>query len=343
MTSLRSTPLEPSPTPPLHSHRSFLSTPLSLSMPLSPLSTSPLLDPSPPLPRPLFLDLSLPRPQPRMSQPCSDSSESILPHPSPLTVSAPLNKPLKRLLFRTPLPKGEGVKQALAWNREQLLDLRRRWELRRQQRLSAGLLPMTQLPTMISDSVLDVEHNVNTVTGTPLSSQIHPSTSPHPNLELQCQDPFRPTAWQGLTSIVRKPQRWQLTSSMPLKTTKIPIRFRQHTTTAKKSRVSSPRDSDSIESSLPKGWVYEAVEVTVGVKAEVVDLDKYQMLDAPLTRHKRRLLEIDDAQLQDPYRQHRRASNTTEALPLSPSVSKTTAAKRRRGISGPISTLLTPL
>jgi hypothetical protein len=34
------------------------------------------------------------------------------------------------LLFRSPLPKGEGVKQALAWNQEQLLDLRQLWEQR---------------------------------------------------------------------------------------------------------------------------------------------------------------------------------------------------------------------
>jgi hypothetical protein len=39
---------------------------------------------------------------------------------------------MKHLLFRSPLPKGKGVKQVLAWNREQLLDLRRLWELRRQ-------------------------------------------------------------------------------------------------------------------------------------------------------------------------------------------------------------------
>jgi hypothetical protein len=87
--------------------------------------------------------------------------------------------------------------------------------------------------------------------------------------------------------------------------------------------------------------VYEAEEVIAGVKVEVVDPGKYQMLDAPLTRHKRRIREIEDAQLQDPYRQHRRASNTTEAPLTSHSVSKTTAAKRRRGISGPILTPLT--
>jgi hypothetical protein len=128
---------------------------------------------------------------------------------------------------------------------------------------------------------------------------------------------------------------------MPSKTTKIPLRFRQSTTTAKKSRVSSLRDSDSTKPSLPKGWVYEVGEVVEGVKVEVVDPGKYQMLDAPLTRHKRRILEVEDAQLQDPYRRHHRASSTIEALPTSHSASKITAAKRRRGTSGPISTPLT--
>jgi hypothetical protein len=89
--------------------------------------------------------------------------------------------------------------------------------------------------------------------------------------------------------------------------------------------------------------VYEAVEAIAEVKAEVVDPGKYQTLDAPLTRHKRRILETEDAQLQDPYRQHRRASNITEAPLSSHSVSKTTAAKRRRGISGPISTPPIPM
>jgi hypothetical protein len=87
--------------------------------------------------------------------------------------------------------------------------------------------------------------------------------------------------------------------------------------------------------------VYEAVEVTAEVKAEVVDPGKYLMLDAPLTRHKRRIREVEDAQLQDPYRQHRQASNTIGVPLTSHSVSKTTAVKCRRGISGPILTPLT--
>jgi hypothetical protein len=60
-----------------------------------------------------------------------------------------LTKPLKCLLFRSPLLKGEGVKQALAWNREQLVDLQRLWELRRQHRIDTGLIPMAQPPPMM--------------------------------------------------------------------------------------------------------------------------------------------------------------------------------------------------
>jgi hypothetical protein len=50
--------------------------------------------------------------------------------------------------------------------------------------------------------------------------------------------------------------------------------------------------------SLPKGWVYEAEEVQTEVKVEVVDPNKYQMLDAPLTHSKRKAVD----QLDDPHR-----------------------------------------
>jgi hypothetical protein len=50
-------------------------------------------------------------------------------------------KPLKRLLFHSLLPEGEAMKQARAWHRVQLLDLRRLWELCRQRRVQAGLIP----------------------------------------------------------------------------------------------------------------------------------------------------------------------------------------------------------
>jgi hypothetical protein len=209
----------------------------------------------------------------------------------------PLTKPAKRLLFRSPLLKGEGVKQALAWNREQLLDLRHLWDLRWQRRIATGLIPMAQPPSMISDDALDAENRISIAMGTLQSSPILPSNSHLPNLDSQCSNPFQPTAWRGLTSIVHRPQCWQLGSSTPLKTTKIPLRFHHPTTMAEKSLKSSRRASGSVLLSLPKGWVYEAEEVSTEVKAEVVNPTRYLMLDAPLTRSKRRAVE----QLDDPH------------------------------------------
>jgi hypothetical protein len=222
---------------------------------------------------------------------------STLPLHSHQTASVPLAKPTKCLLFRSPLPKGEGIKQALAWNREQLIDLRRLWELRRQQRLDNRLIPMAQPPTQISDDALDAENKTNIAMGTPPSSLTHHLTSPLPNLESQCSEPFRPTAWRGLTSIVRKPRRWQLASSMPLKTTKMPLQFRHPTITAERSPTSSWKGLELTRPSLPKGWVYEAEEVSAEVKAEVVDPAHYLMLDALLTCSKRKAVD----QLDDPH------------------------------------------
>jgi hypothetical protein len=254
--------------------------------------------------------------------------------------SVPLTKPMKCLLFHSPLLKGEGIKQAMVWNREQLVDLRRLWELRRQRRVDRGLIPMTHPPTMISDGVLAVASNENIAMGIPHSSQIHHSTSPLTPLESQCQDLFCPTAWRDLTSVVRRPQRWQLASSTASsKTTKMPLRFRQHTTTEKSSRGSLLRDLASRPTSLPKGWVYETEEVAVAVKAKVTDPSKYLTPDAPLTRSQLKSVQ----QLDDPHHRHRRASSIIEALPSSPSASVTNmAVKRRCVISVHTSMLQTP-
>jgi hypothetical protein len=102
----------------------YLSTPLSMSTPPSPSLISTPSRNSVPLPQPLFLDLSLP-PHLHLKSPlCSDSSGSTpLPLLHPM-VSTSQNKPTKCLLFCSPLPKGEGIAQALAWNCKQLLDLR---------------------------------------------------------------------------------------------------------------------------------------------------------------------------------------------------------------------------
>jgi hypothetical protein len=179
----------------------------------------------------------------------------------------------------------------------------------------------------------------------PILSQVTLQSSLTPSLDLPpaqtrapLSGPFSPTAWRGLTSIVCKPQRWQLTSSTPLKTTKMPLRFRQPTTTEKRSPTSSQKASALTRRSLPKGWVYVPKEVDVKVEAEVMDPSRYQLLAAPLTRSKRKALGPPE----ELHHQSQPASNTIEARPISPSASATsTAVKRRRVISGPISTPLT--
>jgi hypothetical protein len=339
MTLLMSTLQEPLLTPLSHFHKRTPSTPLSLSP--SPSLISSLSNPwTPPLPS-LVLDLSLRPSQPQTSQPCSTNSGFT---PLPLlhpTASVSLTRPTKRLLFRSPLPKGEGVKQALAWNREQLLDLRQLWEQQQQQHINRGLIPMTHPPTMISDTALAVGSNENTVTVTPLLSQTPPSTSHLTPLESHCQDPFRPTAWRDLTSVMRRPRLWQL-ASPPVsgKTTKMPLRFRQSATTGKSSRGLSPKALASQLPPLPKGWVYAAEEVGEEVKAEVIDPSLYQITSTPLTRS-----QLNHAKLlADPHRRLHRALSITEGWRSSPSVSELTpAVKHRRVTSGPTSTLLTPL
>jgi hypothetical protein len=330
---------EPLLTPLSHFHKQTPSIPLSLSP--SPLSTLPLSNPLAPPLLSLVLDLSLRPPQPQTLQLCSDNSGS-----TPLLLSHPmdsvlLTRPTKCLLFRSPLPKGKGVKQALAWNREQLLDLRRLWELRRQRRIDQGQIPMTHLPTMISDTVLAVGNSENTATVTPPLSQIHHSTSHLTPLEPQCQDPFCPMAWCDFTSVVRRPRCWQLASPTALgKTTKMPLWFRQPTTTGRSSRGSSPTALASQPPPLPKGWVYATEEVGEEVKAEVINPSLYQISDAPVTHSQL----IHAKQLADPHRQLRRALSITEARRSFPSVSETTpAVKCQHVTSAHISTPLTPL
>jgi hypothetical protein len=176
-----------------------------------------------------------------------------------------------------------------------------------------------------------VGNSENTVTDTHHSSPIHHSTSLQTPLESHCQDPFRPTAWRNLTSVVRRPRHWQLASlTVSNKTTKMPLRFRQHTTTERSSRILSLKDLALRPTSLPTGWVYATEEVSVEVKAKVTDPSRYLMPDAPLTHSQLKSI----SQLDDLLCRHRRASSITEALPSSPSASTRTAVKRWLAISG---------
>jgi hypothetical protein len=170
------------------------------------------------------------------------------------------------------------------------------------------------------------------------SSQTLPSISHLTPLESLCQDPFRPTAWRNLTSVVQRPRRWQL-ASPPVsgKTTKMPLRFCQSATTEKSSRGLSPKALASQPPPLPKGWVYAAEEVGEEVKAEVIDPDLYQITNAPLTRSHAK-------SLADPHRRPHQALSITGGRHSFPSVSELTpAVKCRRVTSGPTSTLLIPL
>jgi hypothetical protein len=318
-----SIPLEPLLTPLSHFRKNSPSTPLFVSP--SPSSTSPISGPSmPPLPS-IVLDLSLPLPQLLTLQQCSDNSGSTPPHHSPQMASELMTKPAKHLLFCSPLPKGEGVKQALAWNREQLLDLRRLWELCCQHQISNRLIPMAHPPHMISDSALGVENRINTATAIPPLSQTPLLTSP---LESQCGPPFQPTAWCDLTSVMRRPRHWQVASStLSTKTAKMPLHFRRPTTTGSNLLTSLQRVSESPPPSLPKGWVYEVEGINVKTEAEVVNPTNYQLINTPLTRLKRKR-QLEDP-LDDPHRRHRRASSITEALPSFPSASATSTAVKR--------------
>jgi hypothetical protein len=200
---------------------------------------------------------------------------------------------------------------------------------------------MTQPLTMISDDVLAVGNSKNTAMDIPPSFPTPLLTSLLTPLESRCQDPFRPTAWQDLTSVVWRPRCWQLASPPVLgKTTKMPLRFCQSATTRKSSRGSSPKALASQPPPLPKGWVYAAEEVSKEVKAEVIDPTLYQITSAPLTHS-----QLHHAKsLADPHRRLHRALSITEGRRSSPSVSELTlAVKRRHVTSGPISTLLTPL
>jgi hypothetical protein len=275
-----------------------------------------------------------------MSPPCSGNSESTLPPLSHPTASALQTKLLKHLLFHSPLPEGEAMKQARSWHRAQLLDLQRLWELCRQCRISAGLIPMAQPPTAISDAALDVENNSSTVTATPHLFQTPLSTSPQPNLKFHHKEAFRPTAWCDLTSIVCRPQRWQVDSLMPSsKTTKIPLQYCHPTTTKASSRESLRKDSALPKPRLPKGWVYAVEEVHEEVKTKVVDPNRYQTLVVPLTRSKRKAVD----QLDDPHCRHHRASSIIEDPLTSPSAFKRTARKYRHVTSRPTSTRPIPL
>jgi hypothetical protein len=112
-----------------HFPKQTLTLPLFLSQ-QSPSLTLPPYNHSAPLLPSLVLNLSPLPPQPQMSLPCSGSPESTcLPHSLQMG-SVWQTELLKCLVFCSPLPEGEAMKQAQSWHQAQLLDLWQLWELR---------------------------------------------------------------------------------------------------------------------------------------------------------------------------------------------------------------------
>ena len=122
------------------------------------------------------------------------------------------------------------------WRREQLIAARKRWDRINAQRIQEGHLPMTYHSHTLRDSVTSATDPLNIVTDTPPLN--HSPSDPENHPEALMPPSRHPDAWSTLTSIVKRPSRWQTSLPPQLgKTTKIPLRFRRPT--------------------LPKGWRYE--------------------------------------------------------------------------------------
>src|ERR1700677_1220696 len=210
---------------------------------------------------PLLLNLS--RTPPTTPMPPSLNSSDV--SASTLQPSQHPNMPRVVLRFNVPIQDSVGMITARAWRREQLMAARKRWDHINAQRIQEGHLPMTYHSHTLRDSATSATDLLSIATDTPLPN--HSSHDPENHPEAQMSPPHHPDAWSTLTSIVKKPSRWQTSLPPQLgKTTKIPLRFRHPT--------------------LPKGWKYE--EEVAEAEVEVVEEEEgpfhFQLTNAQ-TRH----------------------------------------------------------
>jgi hypothetical protein len=110
---------------------------------------------------PLVLDLTLPLTSPMLSTTCP--STPLL--DSCLTVLLSKQKKLS-MLFHSPMKQSLGMCTASAWHREQILEARRKLDLRNHNQLSKGMIPIqSPLTTMTtSASVPSAPANEHIVT-----------------------------------------------------------------------------------------------------------------------------------------------------------------------------------
>jgi hypothetical protein len=185
------------------------------------------------------------------------------------------------------------------WHREQLLEARKRHDLKNHRQQQASLIPLAQCHLLISDSALDAMDQENTAMAMslqpPLQSLLPSLQSPSPH------HPLAPVQWHTFASLVKKPCLWQTTLPTPSKSiVKIPLKYRLPTLKNDK---------------LPKGWVYDVAEVKEEDHANPL---LYTMPCHPLTRAMQTEVLKQRA---DPYHQLHRGMKTTkgQVMSLSPS------------------------
>jgi hypothetical protein len=236
-------------------------------------------------------------PQPPLQTPSLMPSGSSL---SPTQPNLRLQLTLTMSLhFEYPKPLSLRMLTAREWHWEQLLEARKKHDLKNRQRCQAGMLPLARCHPLISDTALDALDQENIAMAMslqyPLQSQHQSTPSPSPLY------PLTPAPWHTFASLVKKPCLWRITLPTPLKSVvKIPLRY--HLPTPKTNK-------------LLKGWVYDVAKV----KEEGHDnLSLYTMLCCLLTCTMQTKVVKQRA---DPYCQLCRGMKTTKGQVMSLSLS----------------------
>ena len=257
-------------------------------------NTNTPLEPSP-LPH-LLLHITPTRNLPNLLKSLKHSDDSL----SVLRSSQTQNHPKVTLRLQSPDTQSLGMRTALAWHREQLLEARLMQDQKNRQRMEDGMRPVRQLTTCS-----------HALEGADPSSTVMDMTPPRLRRQLRRQhpyqsdlDPYHPQAWQRLISAVRTPSCWSISCPEPSKkTTKIPLKYRQ-----------------PIQHQLPKGWVY--AEDAEGVGAKRLDDPLTYQLDHPLTRAQH--CQLQGRQAASRHQRQEGLSTTEEGLTsLSPSQTDT--------------------
>jgi hypothetical protein len=106
--------------------------------------------------------------------------------------------PNMSLRFKCPKPSSLGMLTAREWHQEQLLEARKRHDLKNRRRRQAGMLPLARCHPLISDSAISAMDQENTAMAMdlqlPLQSQLQstPSQSPRTIHSHRCNGTLSP-------------------------------------------------------------------------------------------------------------------------------------------------------